>query len=112
VPEKEMTKILQQHVPETLPSLNVGMLPQAARRAQPGAHDKTSMLKVKKVMVVTSYDVDRILITFDAPSTFPGLGVTPSAQLEARPGYGASWCKEVLGNSVVIEVIDARHRRK
>lgn len=58
---------------------------------------KEITLKVKKVTVVVRSGPDHISIELDAPTPFPTVGYEPSAVIETAHGYGAQWCREVLG---------------
>lgn len=62
-------------------------------------------LKVLKAIVLTGRGTDRISIELDAPQSFPGTTYPSYINVEALSGYGAEWCRTVLG--LEPEVINA-----
>lgn len=69
-------------------------------------------MKVKAIQVITGNDsTDKILLTLDAPTTYPTLFgngepeyPAPYARIETERGYGVEWATKVFPG-VPIEVI-------
>jgi hypothetical protein len=63
-------------------------------------------LDVKEVKVLLTNGTDRICLELNAPTPYPEMKYEATACIEARYGYGETWCKEVLG--ITPKVINAR----
>ena len=67
-------------------------------------------LKVVKATLVTYNHLDTLYLEIEAPTTFPEIGGPPQVQIQAREGYGAEWCRQVL--KLDPEVIDVAALQK
>lgn len=55
-------------------------------------------LKVKKAVVLVDLSgTDEIHLVLDSPTPYPELGYEATAKIHVASGYGAVWCREVLG---------------
>lgn len=69
----------------------------AISRLQPSGPTAVT-IKVKEALIIMGGGhPDTIHLTLDGPTPFPAMGYVPSVMILAASGYGATWCKEVLG---------------
>jgi len=68
-------------------------------------------LKVKRAVVLLTHSTDQVSLELeDTPTTFPIMQYTPFVRIDVQAGYGAEWCRTVLG--LESEVINTVSKRK
>ena len=58
--------------------------------------DMKITFEVKKAEVIVSHGTDLICLNIDAPTPYPEMKYPATIHINARHGYGETWCKEVL----------------